>query len=69
MMRHRLSGSRLVCAGLTVTLIGVGLGLMTTYEIAGQWTTAVVGTALLLGGALRRVLVGREATDRGPHQR
>ena len=69
MMRHRLSGSRLMCAGLTVTLIGVGLGLMTTYEIAGQWTTAVVGTALLLGGALRRVLVGRDATDTGPHQR
>jgi hypothetical protein len=70
MMRHRVSGSRLLCAGLIVTLIGVGLGLMATYEIPGQWTTAVVGTALLLGGVLRRVLVGRDATDRGgPHQR
>jgi hypothetical protein len=64
MMQRRLSGSRLMCAGLVVTLVGLAIGLMATYEIDGHWMTAVVGVALLLGGALRRMLAHGEATDR-----
>jgi hypothetical protein len=64
MMQHRLSGSRLMCAGLVVTLVGLAIGLTATYEIPGHWTTAVVGVAVLLGGALRRVLARGEGTDR-----
>ena len=56
MVRHRLSGGRLMCAGLVVTLVGVALGLMATYEVPGHWTTAVVGGAVLLGGGLRHLL-------------
>lgn len=63
MVRHRLSGSRLMCAGLVVTLVGTALGLMATYEIPGHWTTAVVGVAVLLGGALRHMLASRDAAD------
>ena len=64
MMQHRLSGSRLMCAGLVVTFVGLAIGLMATYEIPGHWTTAVVGVAVLLGGALRRLLARAEGTDR-----
>jgi hypothetical protein len=56
MVRHRLSGGRLMCAGLVVTFVGVALGLMATYELPGHWTTAVVGASLVLGGGLRRLL-------------
>jgi hypothetical protein len=63
MMQHRLSGSRLMCAGLVVTFVGLAIGLMATYEIPGHWTTAVAGVAVLLGGALRRLLAGGEAAD------
>ena len=64
MMQHRLSGSRLMCAGLVVTFVGLAIGLMATYDIAGHWTTAVVGVAVLLAGALRRLLASGEAADR-----
>jgi hypothetical protein len=67
MMRHRLSGARLMCAGLVVTLIGVALGFMATYEVPGHWTTAVVGVAVLLGGALRHMLAGGEAVAGEQH--
>jgi hypothetical protein len=63
-MQHRLSGSRFMCAGLVVTLIGLAIGLMATYDIPGHWTTAVVGVAVLLGGALRRMLASAEAAGR-----
>jgi uncharacterized membrane protein YfcA len=69
MMRHRFSGSRLMCAGLIVTVIGVALGLMATYQIPRHWTTAVVGVALLLGGALRYMLVNGDAPDGGRRPR
>lgn len=65
MMQHRLSGGRFMCAGLVVTFVGLAIGLMATYEIPGHWTTAVVGVAVLLGGALRRMLARSEAAERG----
>lgn len=68
MMRHRFSGSRLMCAGLIVTVIGVALGLMATYDIPRHWTTAVVGAALLLGGVLRYIVSG-DATHGGRRPR
>jgi ribose/xylose/arabinose/galactoside ABC-type transport system permease subunit len=68
-MGHRVSGSRLMCAGLIVTLIGVALALMATYEIPRHWTTAVVGAALLLAGGLRYMLASRDATDGDPRPR
>jgi hypothetical protein len=63
MVRHRLAGGRFMCAGLVVTLVGVALGLMATYEVPGHWTTAVVGAALLLGGALRHLLATHDGGD------
>ena len=60
MVRHRLSGGRLMCAGLVVTLVGIALGLTATYEVPGHWTTAVVGVAVLLGGALRHMLASHD---------
>jgi hypothetical protein len=65
MVRHRVSGGRLMCAGVVVTLVGIALGLMATYEIPGHWTTAVVGVAVLLGGALRHLLARHDRRERG----
>jgi uncharacterized membrane protein HdeD (DUF308 family) len=63
MVRQRLSGSRLMCAGLVVTLVGIALGFMASYEIPSHWTTAVVGVAVLLGGALRHMLARSEVRE------
>ena len=68
-VRHRLSGGRLMCAGLVVTLVGVALGLMATYEVPAHWTTAVVGAAVLLGGALRHMLGRQDGTEGGRQSR
>jgi hypothetical protein len=68
-VRHRLSGGRLMCAGLVVTLVGVALGLMATYEVPAHWTTAVVGAAILLGGTLRRMLASQDGTEHGRQSR
>jgi hypothetical protein len=69
MVRHRLSGGRLMCAGVVVTFVGVALGLMATYEVPGHWTTAVVGAAVLLGGALRHMLGSHDDTQGGRQSR
>ena len=68
MIRHRVSGSRLMCAGLVVTFVGIALGLMATYDLPGHWTTAVVGVALLLGGGLRYMLASGDSTDGDRHR-
>jgi len=64
MARRRVSGSRMVCAGFIVTNIGVALGLMATFDVPAYWTTAAVGTAVLLGGTLRYLLARDDDADR-----
>jgi len=55
-MTQRCSGNGLLTAGLIVTVIGLGIVLVRTLAIPREWTTVLIGVALLVAGAARRAL-------------
>jgi len=55
-MTQRCSGNALLTAGLIVTVIGLGIVLVRTLAIPREWTTVLIGVALLAAGAARRAL-------------
>ena len=55
-MTQRCSGNALLTAGLIVTVIGLGIVLVRTLAIPREWTTVLIGVALLGAGAARRAL-------------
>lgn len=55
-MAQRCSGNALLKAGLIVTVIGLGIVLVRTLAIPREWTTVLIGVALLVAGAARRAL-------------
>ena len=55
-MAQRCAGNGLLVAGLIVTLIGLGIVLTRTLAIPREWTTVLIGLALLVAGAARRAL-------------
>jgi hypothetical protein len=55
-MTQRCAGNGLVVAGLIVSLIGIGIVLVRALEIPREWTTLLVGLALLVAGLARRAL-------------
>jgi hypothetical protein len=55
-MTRRCSGNGLMIAGLIVTLVGLGIVLTRTLAIPREWTTVLIGVALLVAGAARRAL-------------
>jgi glucose uptake protein GlcU len=55
-MTQRCSGNALMTAGLIVTVIGLGIVLVRTLAIPREWTTVLIGVALLVAGAARRAL-------------
>ena len=55
-MAQRCSGNALLTAGLIVTVIGLGIMLVRTLAIPREWTTVLIGVALLVAGAARRAL-------------
>jgi glucose uptake protein GlcU len=55
-MAQRCSGNALLTAGLIVTVIGLGIVLVRTLAIPREWTTVLIGVALLVAGAARRAL-------------
>ncbi len=55
-MAQRCSGNALLTAGLIVTVIGLGIVLVRTLAIPREWTTVLIGVALLAAGAARRAL-------------
>ena len=55
-MANRCSGFGLTLAGGIVTLVGLSVVLMHTFAIAREWTTVIVGVALLGAGAVRAAL-------------
>jgi glucose uptake protein GlcU len=55
-MAQRCSGNALMTAGLIVTVIGLGIVLARTLAIPREWTTVLIGVALLVAGAARRAL-------------
>ncbi|HEY3101378.1 MAG TPA: hypothetical protein VGL14_20825 [Methylomirabilota bacterium] len=58
-MARRCSGSGLMLAGLIVSVVGLSLALIETFDIPRYWTTLAIGFALLVAGALRAVARGR----------
>lgn len=55
-MAQRCSGNALLTAGLIVTVIGLGIVLVRTLAIPREWTTVLIGVALLVAGVARRAL-------------
>ena len=55
-MAQRCSGNARLTAGLIVTVIGLGIVLVRTLAIPREWTTVLIGVALLVAGAARRAL-------------
>jgi len=55
-MAQRCSGNALLTAGLIVTVVGLGIVLVRTLAIPREWTTVLIGVALLVAGAARRAL-------------
>jgi hypothetical protein len=55
-MACRRSGFGLMLAGAIVTVVGLAVVLMHTFAIAREWTTVIVGVALLGAGAVRAAL-------------
>jgi len=45
-------------AGLIVTLVGLGIVLVRALHVPGYWTPLLVGVALLVAGAVRRIKTG-----------
>jgi len=48
-------------AGIVVTLVGLAVALIETFQVPRHWTTVVVGIALLVAGALRTALRDRRS--------
>lgn len=57
-MARRCSTSGLMLAGLIVFLIGLALALRASLDIPSYWTPVLVGAALFLVGAVRRLAAG-----------
>jgi hypothetical protein len=55
-MACRRSGFGLMVAGAIVTLVGLAAVLMHTFAIPREWTTVIVGVALLGAGVARAAL-------------
>jgi tetrahydromethanopterin S-methyltransferase subunit C len=64
-MTSRCSGNRLMAIGLIVTLIGLTVALARTLQVPGEWTTALVGIALVAAGAVRTAINGRREAPGG----
>lgn len=60
-MERRCSGLGLMAAGAIVTLIGLMIAISATFEVPRHWTVFMVGVALLVAGAVRRILGDRRA--------
>jgi uncharacterized membrane protein HdeD (DUF308 family) len=52
------SWSGVMLAGLIVTLVGLGIVLVRALHVPGYWTPLLVGVALLVAGAVRRIQTG-----------
>jgi hypothetical protein len=57
MPRH---GGGLIVAGVIVTLVGLGIVVMETFQLPRSWLVVLVGVALVLAGVLRRTLRPRD---------
>jgi hypothetical protein len=61
-MSRRCGANGLMLPGLIVILIGLGVVLMRTLAVPGEWTTVVIGLALVGAGLARRALRSGDGT-------
>ena len=47
-----MAGRGLMTAGAIVTLVGLAIVVMKTFQLPGYWVPVIVGVALFLAGAL-----------------
>jgi hypothetical protein len=59
-MNRRCGSNGLLLAGTIVTVIGLGVVLISTLGIPRHWTVVGVGLALVAAGAVRRALGPRD---------
>ena len=65
-MNRRCGANGLMLAGLIVMLIGLAIAVAAALRLPGYWTPVLVGAALFLVGALRRLTVSdRSSADPG----
>ena len=55
-MAMKRAADRLIMIGVIVTLVGLGVVVVKTLSIPREWTTLLVGLALLGAGLARRAL-------------
>ena len=51
----QVPGRMLMLAGAIVSVVGLGVGIMTVFKIPRYWTVVLVGIVLFLAGALWRL--------------
>jgi hypothetical protein len=56
MASGRSRGDRLIMAGVIVTLVGIGIVVVHTLAVPREWTTLLVGLAMIAAGLARRAL-------------
>jgi hypothetical protein len=62
MVGKRCGSDRLIMAGTIVTLVGLGIVLIRTMAVPREWTTVLVGLALVAAGLVRRALRSGDGT-------
>jgi hypothetical protein len=62
MMTKRCGGNRLILAGVIVSLVGLGIVLIRTLAVPREYTTLLVGLALVGAGLARRALRAGDGT-------
>jgi len=61
-MNRRCGANGLLLAGVIVTLVGLGVVLVRTLGVPREWTTVLVGLALMGAGLARRALRSGDGT-------
>jgi hypothetical protein len=62
MLTKRCGGNGLILAGVIVSLVGLGIVLVRTLAVPREYTTLLVGLALLGAGLVRRMLRAGDGT-------
>lgn len=51
-MAARMAGRGLMTAGAIVTIVGLAIVIMRTFQLPGYWTPVIVGLGLFAAGAI-----------------
>ena len=62
-MKRRCGANGLMFAGLIVMLVGLAIAAAAALRLPGYWTPVLVGAALFMVGALRRLAGGDRSSE------